>query len=48
MTGSYVMGKRDGDWKYYNSKGVLLKTVRFKNGETISTTIPPKDPVPPK
>lgn len=48
MTGSYVMGKRDGDWKYYNSKGMLLKTVRFKNGETISSTIPPKDPVPPK
>lgn len=48
MTGNYIMGKRDGDWKYYNSKGVLLKTVKFKNGEAISTLLPPKDPNAPK
>lgn len=39
-SGAYVNGKMSGPWKFFSSKGVLKKTVEFKNGEAISTTYP--------
>jgi hypothetical protein len=34
-TGYYVQEKKDSIWKYYNAKGEIIKTERYKAGELV-------------
>lgn len=35
--GKYVDDKKHGEWHYYNTKGIIIKTEKWDNGKLVST-----------